>query len=334
MQIFLASSQESLGDLREVSSWIEEEGHEPVPWDSPSLFLPGENTFEKLIKISKQVDAAVFIFAEDDRVWYRADALLQPRDNVLVEFGMFSGSLGQRRAIICTKGSPKTATDLRGIVMVDKDKPHYARLQLQTWLRNLAMEKHTHPITLTEAEDFFYTLDDKPSESFPSMVQNALSIRILGRTAVNLLSQYQKLFEQLGQSGCEIRLLFVDPSSEACNFLYGSNPELYRHNMITAASHLKKLRCAVERQLEARVTKHAPTASIIIIEKQDMQQGFLQVQLYFLHGALGRDRPVFRVNYGDKWYGVFQEEFDGLWSESREWDEAQFLQTVTAKSEK
>lgn len=145
MKVFLASSQESLEQLREISSWIEAEGHEPVPWDSPSLFLPGENTFEKLIEISKEVDAAIFIFAEDDKVWYRADALLQPRDNVLIEFGVFAGSLGQRRAIICTKGSPKTATDLRGIVVVDKDKPQYARLKIQMWIKNLMTRRDEDP---------------------------------------------------------------------------------------------------------------------------------------------------------------------------------------------
>ena len=85
MRVFLASSRESLGHLREISSWIEGEGHEPLPWDSPSSFLPGE----KLIEISKKVEAAAFIFAEDDKVWYRMDALLQPRDNVLIEFGIF-----------------------------------------------------------------------------------------------------------------------------------------------------------------------------------------------------------------------------------------------------
>lgn len=148
MKVFLASSQESLEDLREVSSWIEQEGHEPLPWDSPALFLPGENTFEKLIQISKQVDAAIFVFGADDKVWYRADTLLQPRDNVLIEFGVFASSLGQRRAIICTKGFPKVASDLRGIVIVDKDKPHHARLKIQIWLRNLALRREDEDPTV------------------------------------------------------------------------------------------------------------------------------------------------------------------------------------------
>ena len=163
------------------------------------------------------------------------------------------------------------------------------------------------------------------------MVKDAVRVQILGRTAVNLLSQYQKVFEQLGGGGCEICLLFVDPLSEASKFLYGGNPEIYRNNIISASHNIKKLKFVLESRLQVRVTKHAPTLSIIIIEKRDSQQNFIQVQLYFLHSAVGRDRPIFRVNYGDKWYEIFQDEFNRLWSESIECDVSEFLDTHTTK---
>lgn len=143
MKVFLASSNESLEDLQEIASWLEELGHEPIAWDMPSLFLPGDNTFLKLIEISKKVDAAVFVFSEDDSVWYRTDTLPQPRDNVLIEYGLFAGALGQRRAIICRKGQPKSATDLNGIIVVDisQGKKQRARLRFNAWMQNLAIQK-------------------------------------------------------------------------------------------------------------------------------------------------------------------------------------------------
>jgi hypothetical protein len=178
-----------------------------------------------------------------------------------------------------------------------------------------------------QAEVFFYTLDDSRAESFPNMVQDAVRLHILGRTMVNLLGQYGRVFEELSRSGCEVRLLFVDPSSEACRFLYGSNLEIYRSNIATTASHLERLRRVCGRQLQVKVTRHAPTSSIIIVEKQNLQQSFVQVQLYFLHSAVGWDRPIFRVTYGDKWYKTFQGEFNQLWSDSEEWNEAQLETT-------
>lgn len=178
-----------------------------------------------------------------------------------------------------------------------------------------------------QAEAFFYTLDNSRAESFPNMVQGAVRLHILGRTMVNLLSQYGRVFEELSKSGCEVRLLFVDPSSEACKFLYGSNLEIYRNNIATAASHLDRLRRVCGHQLQVKVTRHAPTSSIVVVEKQDLQQSFIQVQLYFLHSAVGWDRPIFRVTYGGKWYKIFQGEFNQLWSNSEEWNEAQLETT-------
>lgn len=186
-------------------------------------------------------------------------------------------------------------------------------------------------LSKSQAEQFFYTLDDKPADKFPNMVKDAVRVQILGRTAVNLLGQYQKVFEQLGRGGGEICLLFVDPLSEASKFLYGGNPEIYRNNIISASHQVKTLKFILERRLQVRVTKHAPTLSMIIIEKRDPQQNFIQVQLYFLHSAVGRDRPIFRVNYGDKWYEIFQDEFSRLWSESIDWDVSKFLDAHTTK---
>lgn len=147
MKVFLGSSTESKDDMREVARWLEDAGHEPMPWDEPSLFLPGENTFSKIIEISKLVDAAVFIFSEDDRVWYRQDSVIQPRDNILIEYGLFAGALGQKRAIVCRKGTPKNATDLLGIVFVDLNLPYKAAVSIRAWVSNLATQKEDPAIT-------------------------------------------------------------------------------------------------------------------------------------------------------------------------------------------
>lgn len=175
------------------------------------------------------------------------------------------------------------------------------------------------------AQEFFYTLDDAPSKGFPTMVESATRVSILGRTAVNLLGQYQRVFEDLAQRGCEIRLLFVDPNSAASAFLYGSSPEVYKNNSITALAHVGRMLQPARNQLRIRVMDGAPTVSIVMVEKNDPQSSFLQVQLYFLHGAVGRDRPIFRVSKGDKWYGVFHEEFERLWAGSKEWEPFKLL---------
>jgi hypothetical protein len=178
------------------------------------------------------------------------------------------------------------------------------------------------------AEEFFYTLDDKLAEGFPGLVKDSIRVQILGRTAVNLLGQYEKVFEQLIKSGCEIQLLFVNPLCDASKYLYGSNPEIYRNNIVSASQHLNRLRNIAGRKLQVRVIEYAPPISIIIIEKPDMKECFIQVQLYFLHSAVGRDRPIFKVSHDDKWHNIFRDEFTQLWADSKEWDVSLFLETV------
>jgi predicted nucleotide-binding protein len=137
MKVFLASSRESLGDMHKIAFLLESLGHIPLTWDSPEAFLPGTYTLSGIIDISRVVDAAIFIFAEDDRIWYRTSELRQPRDNVLVEYGIFAGILGPERALICRKGGPKTPSDLDGIVHIDisDQKIESARAHIEPWIR-------------------------------------------------------------------------------------------------------------------------------------------------------------------------------------------------------
>jgi hypothetical protein len=125
--------------MREVAVWVEEAQCKPICWDDPDLFLPGDNTFLKLQEVAKTVDGAILIFSEDDKVWYRGDTGFQPRDNVLVEYGMFAGILGQHKAAICVSGTIRTAADLAGIIVADLDpaRRQYARRKLLAWLNRI-----------------------------------------------------------------------------------------------------------------------------------------------------------------------------------------------------
>lgn len=148
MKIFLGSSRECLDELREVSSWLEDEDVAIIPWNRPELFLPGQNTYARLIKIAEEVDAAIFIFGEDDALWYRSDGLKQPRDNVLLEYGLFSGILGTQRTVVCRQDSAKTPSDLAGIVVVDISERHRnaAQKKMVAWVKEqLSQIAASHP---------------------------------------------------------------------------------------------------------------------------------------------------------------------------------------------
>ncbi len=170
----------------------------------------------------------------------------------------------------------------------------------------------TGNITIT-AENFFYTLDEKIGSNFPDLIKDAKSVSILARTAVNLLGQYERQFEELGKKNCNVRLLFISPKSEAARYVYGSNPEIFDENIRRMNYHLTKLKQKNGDLFEAKCIKLAPTTSLILIEKEKEEDSFIVVQLYFLHSRISRDRPLFKVFSTDKWYNAFYEEFNQLW---------------------
>lgn len=176
-----------------------------------------------------------------------------------------------------------------------------------------ASELPAPPAEAPMARGFFLTLDSPEVASFPASVGGAIRLQILARTVVNLIGQYGKTFDELAKVGCEIEILVVDPSSESARHLYGNSYELYRRNAQTALTHMAALQARHRDRIRIRVFPYVPTVSIMKIEKQDAAESFVQVQMYFIHGALGRDRPIFQVYRTDPWYRVFSEEFDSIW---------------------
>src|SRR5918993_3860833 len=88
-------------------------------------FNPGTSTLERLLELTREVDFAAFVFAQDD--WTAAGASAppaadagqaSPRDNVVFEAGLFGGVLGMRRTFILHAHGSKLPTDLLGLTCV------------------------------------------------------------------------------------------------------------------------------------------------------------------------------------------------------------------------
>ena len=137
MKVFLGSSSERLPELRKVSKWVAEAGHEAWPWNRPGLFPVGHYNFETLNLLKDKVDASIFIFGEDDKVWYRKDAKMIPRDNVLIEYGLFAGVLEPSRVAIIKSGSIRMASDLLGLTYINLNEARRAKLELRLWFDRL-----------------------------------------------------------------------------------------------------------------------------------------------------------------------------------------------------
>ncbi len=162
MKIFIGSSREAKELMDDIALYLEELDCEVVKWDSPTTFKPGEYTLEALNRINEQVDAAIFLLTADDKVWYRGQETIQPRDNVIFEFGLFCGKHGIKRTIMVKKGDIKMAADFNGITFIDYSKRLRAQREIKDWYVSLVSnERHW----LEGTWDLFYyhnTNDKRP----------------------------------------------------------------------------------------------------------------------------------------------------------------------------
>src|ERR1019366_6793780 len=74
----------------------------------------------------------------------RGNTVLQPRDNVLLEYGLFSGVFGLEQSILCVVGKPKIPFDALGITSIDASNRYSAKPRLKEWL-DLIQEEPLHP---------------------------------------------------------------------------------------------------------------------------------------------------------------------------------------------
>lgn len=146
LEIFVGSSRESEAVAQEIAVIIESAGHVPIIWSDIGVFRVGYYTFESLELICKRVQSAVFVFAEDDKLWYRNDSVSSVRDNVLIEYGLFAGSHSRKNVCICCSGTPKIASDLQGITHINIAQSRRFAAELKYWLSNLPLNYKSNSI--------------------------------------------------------------------------------------------------------------------------------------------------------------------------------------------
>lgn len=145
MEIFIGSSSEAKDYMDEIAAKLEELETTPLLWNASGkgIFVPGDNTIDALIKITKRVQAAVFIFHADDKTWNEKSALDtidSVRDNVLFEYGLFMGALEKKKVCFVCKGNPKIASDLKGITYIDGDLGDaQVKLKLKDWIKTIGI---------------------------------------------------------------------------------------------------------------------------------------------------------------------------------------------------
>jgi hypothetical protein len=118
-RIFLGSSGKQAKLVQALTRGLAEVA-DVEPWTT--VFNPGVSTLDRLVELTREVDFAAFVFAQDDWTSNPTDTMIpgqaSPRDNVVFEAGLFGGALGMRRTFILHAKGAKLPTDLLGMTAV------------------------------------------------------------------------------------------------------------------------------------------------------------------------------------------------------------------------
>ena len=120
--LFLGSSRESMPLVELLVAGLDESLVTPRPWTG-NLFMPSHATIEDLETQLPHIDFAALVFGPDDTIISRQTVIEGPRDNVLLECGMFVGAIGRDRTyFLKPKGiEVKVPSDLFGLKPLEYD---------------------------------------------------------------------------------------------------------------------------------------------------------------------------------------------------------------------
>jgi hypothetical protein len=119
--VFIGSSSEGLPVAEAVFAHLSHET-KPKLW-THELFLPDQYPMETLEQQLRENAFAILVASPDDQIIKRGVASPAMRDNLLLEFGLFTGSLGRKRAFFLCPDSPtvELPSDLLGMIVATYD---------------------------------------------------------------------------------------------------------------------------------------------------------------------------------------------------------------------
>jgi len=143
--LFVGSSTEGLPVAREVQNQLKHDQVEFRLWTT-GVFGPGGITIDSLLDQVAVADFAVFVFGPDDTVASRELTHAAPRDNVILEMGLFMGRIGRQRVFMLKEHGTdlKIPTDLLGVTPLTYVIPTGTNLanalgppcnDLRTWIK-------------------------------------------------------------------------------------------------------------------------------------------------------------------------------------------------------
>ncbi|WP_276345617.1 STING domain-containing protein [Daejeonella sp. JGW-45] len=115
-RLFIGSSAEQIPLLNNVAALIGDVAH-CIKWTK--AFASNKSALDSLMKQTRLADYAILIATKDDLAEKRTDIVMKPRDNVILEFGLFVGFTGLNKCFLLVEKGTDLPSDLHGINLAE-----------------------------------------------------------------------------------------------------------------------------------------------------------------------------------------------------------------------
>lgn len=128
--LFIGCSTESLSVAREVQAGLNYDDMDTRIWSEPNIFSASSYPMEALEGQLEEADFALLVIGADDQVLSRGKTEDAPRDNVILELGLFIGAISRARTFMLQpRGADlKIPSDLLGLTPLTYEMVDAARL--------------------------------------------------------------------------------------------------------------------------------------------------------------------------------------------------------------
>lgn len=154
-RIFIGSSTEEIDLANAAKTILEfEKDFEVTIWNEEvwekAVFRLNNNYLNDLIRATLQFDFGVLIGTTDDKVEFRDVEVLQPRDNILFELGLFIGRLGLNNCAFLIDKEIKILSDIKGISLA-----RFERDNMETFTKAISQIKDLFKSQVDSGINFF-----------------------------------------------------------------------------------------------------------------------------------------------------------------------------------
>jgi hypothetical protein len=120
-KLFVGSSSGSgLEIAKKVAAHVESNCGEWIEcdiWDRGNIFGINSSFLDSLLRASQRYHYGMFVATKDDPTVKKGSSIVEPRDNVIFEMGLFLGSMGVSRSFLLVEKGAELPTDFQGITV-------------------------------------------------------------------------------------------------------------------------------------------------------------------------------------------------------------------------